>query len=110
MKMFLEAALALLSVVGLLSVGWLCFGKLLVPAGNRNTLILLPGIGDGDDLEQAVTGWLWLRGSGLTDGRILIVDCGLSPQGMATAMTLCAREQDVGLCIRDEVNEYLNIT
>lgn len=107
MRLFLEAALSLLSVIGLLSIGWLCFGHLLTPAGNGRTVTVLPGRGDGEDLEQAVTGLLWLRGSGLLEGRILIVDCGLTAEGKAMAQALCRREPAVWTCQREELPGYI---
>lgn len=110
MRILLEVIMSLLSVVGLLSIGWLCFGHFLTPAGNGQTVILLPGRGEGVDLEQTVAGLLWLRGSGLAEGRILIVDCGLSPAGEAAAQLLCGREPAVGLCPLEELETYIKRT
>lgn len=107
MRILLEVIMSLLSVVGLLSIGWLCFGHFLTPAGNGQTVILLPGRGEGVDLEQTVAGLLWLRGSGLAEGRILIVDCGLSAEGRAAAQALCRREPAVWMCEREELIRYI---
>lgn len=107
MRILLEVIMSLLSVLGLLSVGWLCFGHLLTPAGNERTVTVLPGRGDGEDLEQAVTGLLWLRGSGLLEGRILIADCGLTDEGRSAAQALCRREPAVWMCEREELPGYI---
>lgn len=95
MRPVLEVILSLLAVAGTLSLSWLLFGRILTPAGNGETVSLVPGQGDGEELEQAVRGLLWLRGGGLLQGELVIVDCGLSPTGRAVAAALCMRESGV---------------
>ncbi len=107
MRAILEMGLSLLAVLGLMSLLWLCLGHLLTPAGGCRVLAVLPGRGDGEDLEQAVKGLLWLREGGLLEGRVLIADCGLDPAGKAIAMALCAQEPGVGLCTADELKHYI---
>ena len=107
MRAILEVILSLLAVAGLLSLSWLLLGQILTPAGNRETLSLIPGKGDGEDLEQSVRGLLWLRGGGLLTGGIVIVDCGLSPTGRAIAAALCLREPGVEICPLSEVSVYI---
>lgn len=107
MRAILEVILSLLAVAGLLSLSWLLLGQILTPAGNRETLSLIPGKGDGEDLEQSVRGLLWLRGGGLLTGSIVIVDCGLSPTGRAIAAALCLREPGVEICPLSEVSVYI---
>ena len=53
MRPVLEVILSLLAVAGLLSLSWLLFGRLLTPAGNQETVSLVPGTGDGETLEAA---------------------------------------------------------
>ena len=105
MKPVLEVVLSLLAVAGLLSLSWLLFGRLLTPAGNRETVTLVLGTGDGEDLEQAVRGLLWLRGGGMLAGSLVIVDCGLSPTGRAIAAALCMREPGVEVCSLSRLQE-----
>ena len=107
MRAFLEIVLSLLAVTGFLALGWLCFGRLLRPMGGKGAVTLLPARGEGEDLEQALTGLLWLRGSGLLEGRILIVDCGLTAEGQAMAQALCRREPAVWTCEREELIRYI---
>ncbi len=95
MDAIVEVLLALLAVVGLLSIGWLAFGYILSPAGGVESITLIPGKGDGEAMEQSVRGAIWLRGGGLMGGRILIVDCGLTSQGRSVAAALCQREPSV---------------
>lgn len=102
-----EILLALLAVVGLLSIGFLAFGRLLSPAGGGGSVTVLPGRGDGGDLEQAVRGAVWLRCGGVLAGRILIVDCGLTPEGRAVAQALCRREPELELVERQDLAAHI---
>lgn len=106
MRPILEVILSLLSVVGLLSLGWLLFGHILTPAGGES-LSLVPGAGDGQSLEQSVRSLVWLRGGGLLTGSVVIVDCGLTPTGRAIAAALCLREPGVELCPEERLTEYV---
>ncbi len=107
MRAILEVLLSLLAVFGLLSLGWLAFGRLLSPAGGEGCCVVIPTRGRGDGLEQAVTGMLWLRGGGLMNAPILLVDCGLNDEGRAVAAALCLREPGLGLCHISELSVYI---
>lgn len=110
MRPILEVILSLLAVAGLLSLSWLLLGHILTPVGNGETVSLVPGRKDGETLEQAVRGLLWLRGGGLLKGSVVIVDCGLSPTGRAVAAALCIREPGVELCPLSELSVYIKQT
>lgn len=107
MRAVLEIILSLLAAAGLLSLGWLLLGRALAPAGRGEAVCLVPGRGEGETLEQAVRGLLWLRGGGLLAGRVVIVDCGLSPAGRAIAAALCLREPGVEVCALSQLSVYI---
>ena len=107
MRAITEIVLALLAVVGLLSLGWLLFGKILTPVGGGRVCAVVPGEGDGGDLEQAVTGLLWLRGGGLMRGTVVIADCGLNAAGKAVVAALTLREPGVALCPVSDLPDYI---
>lgn len=107
MQAILEVILSLLAVLGLLALGWLLFGRTLAPAGGARCCILVPGQGDGAELEQEVIGLLWLRGGGMMTGKVVIVDCGLTTVGRAVAATLCLREPGVELWPVEELPECI---
>lgn len=107
MRPILEVILALLAVAGLMSLSWLLMGHILTPAGGTGTVSLIPGTGDGETLEQSVRGLLWLQGGGLLGGRVLIVDCGLTPAGRAVAAALCIREPGLEICPASELSVYI---
>lgn len=107
MRPILEVIFSLLAVAGLLSLSWLLLGHILTPAGNGETISLVPGRGDGEKLEQSVRGLLWLRGGGMLMGSVVIVDCGLSHEGKAIAAALCLREPGVEICPLSELPAWV---
>ena len=107
MRAILEILLSLLAVTGLISIGWLCFGRLFTPAGGHQACTLVPAAGDGDDLEQAVNGLLWLRSGEFLGGKVVILDCGLTPAGRALAVAICRREPGVEICPLSELSVYI---
>lgn len=109
MNLFLEIVFSLLAVTGLLALGWLCFGKLLRPMGGKDMITLIPAYGEGEALEQALVGLDWLRGAGLTEGYVVLVDLGLSAQGIELALRLSERESGVFLCPAEELSQCLAV-
>lgn len=105
----LEIVFSLLAVMGLLAIGWLCFGKLLRPMGGKDMLTLIPVDGAGDGLEQALVGLDWLRGAGLVAGQVILVDRGLTEDGRALAFQLIAREHGAYLCPYEELPQCLEV-
>lgn len=103
----LEIILAFLSCIGLLGLGWLLFGRALLPEGGARAWAVVPARGDGEDLEQAVKSLLWLRAGGLWQGGVLLADCGLTPAGRAAARALAERESGVVLCPPEELESYI---
>lgn len=88
-----DVLLALFSSFGVICLGWLIFGKLVLPAGTEDlevTAVVSP-CGDGGDLEQVVSGLLWLRRMGLWRGRTVIRGERLNPAGLSVARKLAAR-------------------
>ena len=77
----------LLAALGLLSICWLVLGRLLIPIPLALT-VSLSGYGDAQGLEQGVKALHWLRRTGLWRGEILILDGGMSPQGLEVARRL----------------------
>ena len=73
-----QVLLALLAAAGLLSLGWLLFGRLVRPAGGAGQVYaVVPAAGDGAGLEQTVKGLLWLRDGELARFTVVIADDGL---------------------------------
>ena len=96
----LEVILAVLAAVGLMALGWLIFGRWLLPLGGTDAGMwaVLNADGNGEGLEQAVHSLLWLRRCDLWRGRLVIVDRGLDEEGRRLARLLCANTDDIVLC------------
>lgn len=84
-----EIFFAALAALGLFTLLWLIFGLFLIPVGTIGTVhIRVLASGDADDLEHILGGLRWLQRSGLLEGRIDIVDAGLSEEGRSRAVRL----------------------
>lgn len=103
-----DLILTLFGVFGLLCLGWMGLGRLLLesPLESR-TYAVVSARDDAGDLEQAVRGLLWMRGSGRQRYTVVIADAGLSPAGRQIATMLANREGQVVLCPLERVGEYL---
>ena len=104
----LEMALSLLAVLGLLSLGWLLFGRVLTPGPLASpAFAVVPAEGDGCALEQTVKGLLWLRAGEVRRYTVVIADAGLDSDGVAIAQRLAQREPGIVLCTLNEVPRLL---
>lgn len=107
-----EVAVALLAAGGLLTVCWLLFGRMLIPAGGAGGPVyaVIPASGGGEALEYTVGGLLWLRSGGLGRFTIVVADCGLDEDGMAAAEALSRREPGLIFCPMAELGHYIKET
>lgn len=105
----LEVLLAVLAAIGLMSVGWLLFGRWILPLGNEDTrtFAVVEAKGDGGGLEQTVHGLLWLRRGDLWRYRIIIVDCGLEESGQKIARCLTRDNDQIIVCNREDLARLL---
>ena len=81
---------------GVLLLLWCAAGRLLQPVLRQTALTLLPVRADAGALEQAVRAWLSTQ-------RLLVVDCGLTPDGRALAERLCAQDARLALCTAEKL-------
>lgn len=90
MSLLFEILIALLAAFGLVCLGWLAFGTMVLPVGSgkvsARAVVTVEGRGDG--LEQTVSALLWMRRSGLWQGRIFIETGGLDGEGLVLAKKL----------------------
>lgn len=107
MGLTIDVLLTVLCALGLGFLGWWLFGRLLRPVPDRGVRVLIPGRGNGEDLEQAVRSLIWLRGLGLLDCQILIVDVDLTRQGRELALRLALRWPDVVLWPASDLADYI---
>lgn len=102
-----DICFSMICVLALTFLAWWLFGWLLRPIPAREVRVLVPGRGDGNDLEQTVRGLIWLRGLGLLNCPIVIADVDLTPQGWELALRLTARWPAVVLWPADHLTGYI---
>jgi len=103
----MDVCLTAVCVLGLAFLLWWLFGRLLRPMADGRTRVLIPGRGEGEDLEQAVRALIWLRGMGLLSCPIVIADVDLTPGGWELALMLTARWPGVVLWPVSDLKEYI---
>ncbi len=84
-------------IAALAMLGCLCKALVLLPMRAKDAVILLPGRGNGGDLEQNVRACLLLRRWGVLRQQIVILDRGLDPEGLALAKRLTALDEHIRL-------------
>ena len=88
-----EVAAALLTAVGLASLGWLAVGWLVSPGRPERDVkvyAVLRAAGDGEELEQAARRLRWLE-SGSGGLSIVIADDGLTDIMICLPVLMCLR-------------------
>ena len=91
MGAFLELAGAVATAMGLAALLWWQMGRLLRPLPAPGVRVVIPGQGDGAELEQTLRALYWLRGMGLLRGGIVIETERLTPAGLTLAAELARR-------------------
>ena len=76
-------------------------------AGGCSGCCCAPCRGGGEELEQQVRSFLWLRGLGLLRCPIVIADVGLTPAGWELALRLTARWPGVILWPAGDLADYI---
>ena len=72
-----QVVACVLATAGLILFAWCLIGSFLLPVAGRNLTVVYRARGDAPDLEQAVRSLAWLRGTGMVDVPLQIVDCGM---------------------------------
>lgn len=106
--MLLDLLLIFLAAAGVILVLWCLLGLLLLPVFGCSMVTLYYVKGDGEDLEQKTRAYSWLREGRLSGGRMVIVDCGLTEQGIGRTYLLRKRYPWVEYCTRDSLTDYID--
>lgn len=83
-----QVLVCVLAAAGMLFLAWCVVGALLMPVGGPGMTVIYCARGDAEDLEQAVRSFAWLRGSGVADLPLQVVDCGMAPAARERAERL----------------------
>ena len=69
-----------LATAGLILFCWCLIGSFLLPVAGRNLSAVYLAGKDSSDLEQTVQSFSWLRGTGMIEMPLKIVDCGMDSE------------------------------
>ena len=89
--MGMDLLLAFFVALGIALLLWCLLGLLLVPVFGPDMVTLCCAKSDGVFLEHRVRSYGWLREGRLNGGRLIIVDCGLSEEGLELSRRLCGK-------------------
>ena len=105
----MEILLALFGSALLVLLGHWLLLRLLSPAqtGTMPVFAVIPAAGDGEGLEQTLRHLRWLQGEKLAPFTPLVVDAGLSPQGLALVQALQRRDPTLLFCPAEEATYIL---
>ena len=104
LQILLCAALTLL----LLGLGWGLRAVCLLPVTGKQLCMVLSARGDGESLEQQCRAYLLLRSFGLLRRPLVLVDAGLSEQGLRLAELLSGQDENILLCKPQELLQILH--
>ena len=93
--------------VGILLIMWCLTGLLLMPVFSEQMVTVYYVRGEGKRMESSVRGFSWFRDSGQEDGKLLLVDCGLTEEGRRSALALQNQYPWVEYCTWEKLGEYL---
>ena len=106
-EMLGDLVIVFLAASGVVLVIWCLLGILLHPVFGADMVTFLPVHGDGEDLEQSVRAYAWLRSGRLSGGKLVLVDLGLNPQGLQRTAAVCKRYEWVVCCTGPEAENYI---
>ena len=103
-----DGIVAFFAAVGVLAILWaLCRAVLFLPPRRAGVVALLCVRDDGAQIEQQVRELRFLRRESDVVGEILLIDCGLSDEGMRICRILARSDRRITLCKSDEIEKYL---
>lgn len=109
MSLTVEIILALLCGAILIYLHRLLFTRLVAPCqqGTVPVFAVLPAAGDGEGLEQTLRHLQWLRGEKLSHFTVVLVDAGLTPEGLETVQALTRKDPSLLFCPGEEATLIL---
>ena len=108
MKLLQDGVIAMLAAIGLATILWVLVSIFLRVKQRTfpGAAAVVPARGLGNDLEHTVHELEQLRYERGSFGDIVIVDCGLAPEGRDLAQHLTREEENVLFCRRDDLADY----
>ena len=104
-----ELLVAFMLAVLLGVIGWALFGLLLMPVFHRQMITLCFVRGDGTVLEQRVRSFGWLRECKERGGRLIVVDCGLTKNGLEIYQRLRENRPWLSYCPNEALTDHIEL-
>ena len=89
--MFWQVVSCVLAAAGILLFLWCLVGAFVLPVATPGLTAVYRARGEARDMEQAVRGFAWLRGTGVLEVPLQIVDCGMNEEARQRAEHLARR-------------------
>ncbi len=104
--MLLTILIAALSVCGLFMVVWTILEALFmqIPKESYHVFCLH---GSDAQVEQQVRSCRWLRERRGLRGRLILVDCGISPEAQITVQLMLRNDETIQLCTSSQLADYI---
>lgn len=77
----LSLCISFLAVAGVVLCLWCLAGCFLLPFGGKDLQLTLRVCDHASKLERQLRAYSWLRGSGLLQAELTVLDCGLDEEG-----------------------------
>lgn len=99
-----QVVACVLATAGLILFCWCLIGSFLLPVAGRNLTAVYLASKDSADLEQTVRSFSWLRGTGMIEMPLKIVDCGMDEETRHLAVRLARAHPYIQLVRQEEVD------
>ena len=83
--MFWQILSCVLAAAGVLLFLWCLLGAFVLPVETPGLTAVYRARGNAQDMEQMVRGFAWLRGTGVMDMPLQILDCGMDEEALRRA-------------------------
>jgi len=88
---------------------WGAFGLLLLPVFASDMITFCFASGEGKQLEMRARAYGWLRDTKSKGGTLVIVDCGLSAQGLEIVQRLREKMPWLDYCPHQTLPDYIEL-
>lgn len=103
----MDLLLVFFAALGVVLFFWCLLGILVAPVFGPDMVTLCFAKGEGKFLEHRVRSYGWFREGELTGGRLMIIDKGLSEEGLKIVACLCEKYEWVS-CYQGELPPMLS--
>ena len=108
--MIVELMVAFFFVLLICFVMWALMGLFMVPVYTENMVSFLFVGSQTEKIEGNVRSYGWFRENRRKGGKLVIVDCGLTAEGIGIVQQLCAERDWLDYCPYQALMDYMELT